>query len=192
MSKPVVNNLSNYVMRDDTLYIATDGSCLNNNTKDLSKRRGGSAFYIHNNKMLVGRKLELHHYGGVITNNIAELDALKQALLEITTNYTERGYDKYIHIRLIVDSSYVINAVTNTRRNSKALKAVTTQSTTSTDTFPNQTLILDVYSLYTSVCTTLKFKSVEFIHINSHTNNTGILYEMNNMVDVESVRYAKL
>jgi ribonuclease HI len=151
--------------KEDTIYIFTDGSSINNGAKDS---KAGFGIYIpepENIRVKISVKLPKGK-----TNNYAELKAILEAL-KIIDNSNIKNNDKR-YITIVTDSQYSINCITQWY-NSWVKRGWV--STTGKEV-KNKELIQEIKPLCIK-------HTVKFQHIKAHTSNKGFFYEGNRIVD---------
>jgi len=144
---------------DNTLYIFTDGSSINNGTK---KAQAGYGIYIPEPKDMfvkISHKLPKGK-----TNNFAELTAILEALK--LNDYSKNN------IVIVTDSMYSINCIMKWYRNWVKNGWVSATG----EAVKNKELVQEIKPL----C--VKY-NVTFQHINSHTEYNGFFYEGNRIAD---------
>lgn len=122
-------------------YVYTDGACINNGKKTAKSAIG---IYFGNGYQSVYSLIE-----GKQTNNTAELTAIVVAY-----EFIEKDLEKGKHIGIVSDSEYAIRCVTSYGEKCD-------KKNWNVD-IPNKELVKLAYTIY-------KNKTVQFIHINSHT-----------------------
>ena len=86
-----------------SIHVFTDGACSGNHTKDESKRRAGWAFVFVGSHEHLNRSAKMDGSTEKITNNTAELNAIKAALETIKENGLLK---ETLTVHLHTDSSY--------------------------------------------------------------------------------------
>ena len=136
------------------MNIWTDGACTGNGT---AHARGGCGIFIPSLDIKIAHKLD---YIQPVTNNIAELMAIKLTLEWITsqTSTTSPSAPKYI---IHTDSQYSINCITTWRRGweRNGLKLA------SNNEIKNIELIQSIWQLYDQIA------HVEFKHVKAHVHS---------------------
>lgn len=102
-----------------TIY--TDGSCLNNHTKNYNSRKGGWAFIIldENSEVIVKESGNLKDTPPEnVTNNVAELTAVIKAIEKAGSLYKQEGQKKP-YIRVVTDSTHVKDGIVSWIKNWK-------------------------------------------------------------------------
>lgn len=136
---------STFSINDKSLYVYTDGSCINNGKKNA--KAGIGIYFGENDPRNVSRPVE-----GKQTNNVAELTAILVAM-DILKNEIDEGR----RIVIYTDSEYAIKCFTSYGRRLQSMGFLTK------DPVPNLELIKEGLS---------KVKNnVFFQHIRSHTGN---------------------
>ncbi len=136
---------STFSINDKSLYVYTDGSCINNGKKNA--KAGIGIYFGENDPRNVSRPVE-----GKQTNNVAELTAILVAM-DILKNEIDEGR----RIVIYTDSEYAIKCFTSYGRRLQSMGFLTK------DPVPNLELIKEGL---------LKVKNnVFFQHIRSHTGN---------------------
>lgn len=125
-------------------YVYTDGACINNGKKN-AKAAIGIFFKDHRIHSLIEGKQ---------TNNTAELTAILVAY-----DFIEKDLEQGKHIGIVSDSEYAIRCVTTYGEKCD-------KKNWNVD-IPNKELVQLAYTTY-------KNKTVQFIHVNSHTGKTDI------------------
>lgn len=143
-SNPTVN--SSMVFIPD-YYVYTDGACSNNGRENA--RAGIGIFFAIDDSRNVSKALD-----GKQTNNSAELTAILDVYTIIEADMLAGK-----NIAIVTDSDYSIKCLT-TYGEKCSLKNWNI-------TIPNRDLVRSVYERY-------KNTGIQFIHVNSHTNNTDI------------------
>lgn len=151
-------------------YVYTDGSCLRNGSKYA--KAGIGIFFGEDDKRNVSKKIISDIK---LTNNIAELLALKTALTMIAQSRQN------IHWCVITDSKYSINCIE---------KWVVTWEkngwrTSKNKEVKNKELIQSVYNLYENC----KHK-IKLMHIKAHTSNQDMHSKGNKQADLLAVMSA--
>ena len=120
--------LNNGVKKEETniIKVYTDGSCINNGKK--GSKAGIGIFFGDEDKRNVSRKLNLER----VTNNVAELSALSEAL-DILKNESK-------DVIIYTDSKYCILCCTS-YGDKQRLKDWS-------DNIPNKDLVMEVYNKY--------------------------------------------
>ena len=129
----------------NSLYVYTDGSCINNGTKNA--KAGIGIYFSKGDKRNVSRELE----GENLTNNIAELMAVIEAINLIKK---EDAKNKTI----VTDSEYVIKCATTYGKKLEDNNWLTSKKTDP----PNLNLVKEIYRL------TNKY-NIKYMHIDAHT-----------------------
>ena len=129
----------------NSLYVYTDGSCINNGSKNA--KAGIGIYFSKSDKRNVSRELE----GENLTNNIAELMAVIEAINLIKKEDVKNK-------TIVTDSEYVIKCATTY---GKKLEDNNWQSSKKTDP-PNLNLVKEIYRL------TNKY-NIKYMHIDAHT-----------------------
>lgn len=134
-------------------YVYTDGACSNNGHHNASAGLG--IYFGKNDKRNTSKKII-----GKQTNNIAELNAVKEAinLIQNSDNYT-----------IFTDSEYVIKCCTN--YGEKQHKQNWTKN------IPNKNLVKELYTLYNS------YDNIKLDYIKAHTGKNDIHSIGNEMAD---------
>ena len=120
--------LNNGVKKEETniIKVYTDGSCINNGKKE--SKAGIGIFFGDEDKRNVSRKLNLER----VTNNIAELSALSEALSILKNESND--------VIIYTDSKYCILCCTS-YGDKQRLKDWS-------DNIPNKDLVMEVYNKY--------------------------------------------
>lgn len=132
----------------NNLYVYTDGACINNGTREA--KAGIGIYFSKDNSNNVSREL----IGENLTNNIAELSAIIEAIHIIKSN---KKPNKFI----ITDSEYAIKCATTygSKLEKKGWK--------SKKDIPNLDLVKKIFDL------TIKY-NIKYQHILAHTGNKDI------------------
>jgi ribonuclease HI len=130
----------------NTLYVYTDGSCINNGSKNA--KAGIGIFFSKKDERNVSREL----IGENLTNNIAELTAIIDAINIIKKEPIKNKI-------IVTDSEYAIKCATNY---GKKLEANGWLTTTKKETPPNVELVKEIYRL------TNKY-NIQYQHVDAHT-----------------------
>jgi len=149
----------------ETIYIFTDGSSVNNGSKNS---KSGYGIYIPDPK-----SMRVKVYGKLPkgkTNNYAELRAILEALKLIESYGFHTNCKKPVTI--VTDSQYSINCIT--KWYNKWVKNNWISATKKE--VKNKELIQEIKPLCDK-------HNVTFQHINSHTGKSGFFYEGNKIVD---------
>ena len=152
----------------NALYIFTDGSSINNGSKNA---KSGFGIYIPEPEtMRVKMSVKLPKGK---TNNYAELKAILEALkiLDYTNIETLKKIEKD-KVVVVTDSQYSINCITQWYYS--WIKRGWISATG--EEVKNKELIQEIQPLSTK-------HNVTFQHIKAHTNNKGFFYEGNRIVD---------
>ena len=152
----------------NTLYIYTDGSCINNGKKNA---RGGIGVHYSDPSIKdISIKFE-----GQSTNNKMELLAIYIGIINII-NINQR----YQHIIIYTDSNYSINCLT------KFVKGWIKNNwlTSTREPVKNKELVEKIYLILQ------KYKHITFQHINSHTGKNDIHSKGNARADELAVMAA--
>lgn len=129
----------------NSLYVYTDGSCINNGTKNA--KAGIGIYFSKGDKRNVSRELE----GENLTNNIAELMAVIEAINLIKKEDTKNK-------TIVTDSEYVIKCATTYGKKLEDNNWLTSKKTDP----PNLNLVKEIYRL------TNKY-NIKYMHIDAHT-----------------------
>ena len=136
---------------NNNLYVYTDGACINNGSDNARASIG--VYFSRDNPNNVSRELEKKE-GIKLTNNIAELTAVIEAIMIIKDNPKSNKI-------IVTDSEYVIKCATTYGK-----KLSENDWKTSNDKKPpNLKLVKRLYELV------IKY-DIKFKHIMAHTNNT--------------------
>ncbi len=143
--------------------IWTDGACCGNGT-NLS--RGGCGVYIPSHNISISHRMDTYN-DQPVTNNIAELSAIKIALDWIHSLTLDITQIKFI---LYSDSQYSINCITTwrdgwTRKNLKL---------SSGQPIKNIELIQQIWRLYDNI------PHLQFKYVKAHVNPSMATYEQKN------------
>ena len=141
-----------YVEGTDTLHIYTDGSTIGNGYHGA--HGGYGVFFADRRIANISRRLE----SGKITNNVAELTAIYQALLVLLSDTVAKTYRRY---HIYYDSEYAVGVITGTMR-----------------AHTNLELINRAQDLYREFAGRL-----HFTHVYSHTGATDIHSVGNELAD---------
>ena len=130
----------------NNLYVYTDGSCINNGSKNA--KAGIGIFFSKKDPRNLSREL----IGENLTNNIAELTAIIEAI-----NLIKK--EPFKNKIIVTDSEYAIKCTTTY---GKKLEANNWLTATKKETPPNLELVKEVYRL------TNKY-NIQYQHIDAHT-----------------------
>jgi len=130
----------------NNLYVYTDGSCINNGSKNA--KAGIGIFFSKKDPRNLSREL----IGENLTNNIAELTAIIEAI-----NLIKK--EPFKNKIIVTDSEYAIKCATTY---GKKLEANNWLTATKKETPPNLELVKEVYRL------TNKY-NIQYQHIDAHT-----------------------
>jgi ribonuclease HI len=133
----------------NNLYVYTDGSCINNGSKNA--KAGIGIYFSKDNPDNVSR--ELDNTQVVLTNNIAELVACIEAIEIIKKNPAKNK-------TIVTDSEYIIKCATGYGKK----LAANNWKTSTNKTPPNLELVKRLFEL-TNEC------KIKYIHVMAHTNN---------------------
>ena len=151
----------------NTLYIFTDGSSINNGSKQAAS---GFGIYIpepESMKVKISAKLPKGK-----TNNYAELKAILEALKIIDVDKDALKNSKKDKVVIVTDSQYSINCITQWYNNWIRKDWV---SATGKEV-KNKELIQEIHPLSVK-------HNVTFQHIKAHTSKKGFFFEGNRIVD---------
>jgi len=126
---------------NDTIYVYTDGACINNGKADAIA--GIGIYFGDNDSRNVSERIE-----GKQTNNTAELKAIIK-VFSLISEEIKSGKK----IVIMTDSTYSIGCATKNRLTSISKKEI-----------PNKLLVEEIYKLYNS------HSNVYLEHIRAHTN----------------------
>jgi len=129
-------------------YVYTDGSCLNNGSKNAIARIG--IFFRINDNRNVSDKVE-----GKQSNNTAELSAIIRVYSIIKNDITNGK-----KVTIVSDSKYALKCVSSYGKKCYDNKW--------NDDIPNKELVKTAYEIYKNE------SNIQFLHIKAHTNNTDI------------------
>jgi len=140
-SKDTSFNIDNKDKDNNTIYVYTDGACINNGKPGAMA--GIGIYFGDNDKRNVSERI-----GGKQTNNTAELKAIIKVFSLISDEI--KSAKKII---IMTDSTYSIGCATKNRLTSISKKEI-----------PNKLLVEEIYKLYNS------HSNVYLEHIRAHTN----------------------
>jgi ribonuclease HI len=132
----------------NTLYVYTDGSCINNGSKNA--KAGIGIYFSKKDERNVSKELT----GENLTNNIAELTAIIEAI-----NLIKK--EPFKNKIIVTDSEYAIKCATTYGKKLEASNWLTTPKKIEP---PNVELVKEIYRL------TNKY-SIQYLHIDAHTGN---------------------
>lgn len=151
-----IESIDKYIEKD-TIYVYTDGSCINNGMSNA--KAGIGIFFKDNDKRNVSSVFD-----GLQTNNIAELKAIYKVLSILKKEISENK-----HIIIYSDSKYAIRCFTE--YGEKLSKNNWSENV------PNLDLIKECYTEFS------KKKNIKLIHIKAHTNKKDIHSYGNSQAD---------
>ena len=155
-------------------YVYTDGSCLGNGKQEALA--GIGIFFGVNDERNISKKI---CSTSKLTNNIAELLALKYTLLFIIQQQDKKHNIKW---NIMSDSKYSIQCITTWKKNWKQNDWKTSRG----KSIKNKKLIQELDILYE------KCKhNVELFHIKAHTNKNDVHSKGNQFADQLAVCGAK-
>lgn len=136
---------------NNNLYVYTDGACINNGAE--CARASIGIYFSRDNPQNVSRELEKKE-GKKLTNNVAELTAVIEAIMLIKDNSKPNKI-------IVTDSDYVIKCATTYGKKLSENEWQTTDHKKP----PNLSLVRRLYELVHKY-------NISFKHVMSHTNNT--------------------
>ena len=135
----------------DTIYVYTDGACINNGEDNA--RAGIGIYFSKNNPLNLSKELLSSDFKSKLTNNIAELMAAIEAIKLIK----ETPFKNKI---IVSDSEYMIKCATTY---AKKLEA-NNWKTSNDKKPPNLELVKILYELTNA-------HNIKYMHVMAHTNN---------------------
>ena len=143
--------------------VFTDGSCLNNGSKTNAKA-GLGVHFPKNDYKLEDISKPCYVNKGSVTNNIAELMAIKEALISINSIVNKGNNHNINNISLYSDSEYSIKILTKVNKYNS-----------------NKVLIEGIFN---TICMLSDNNiDIKFIHVKAHTDNSDYASLGNKMAD---------
>lgn len=140
---------------NNNLYVYTDGACIHNGTKNA--KAGIGIFFNKDNPNNLSKQLDNFNGNLILTNNIAELSAIIEAI-NIIKNFN------ILNKIIVTDSEYAIKCATSY---GQKLQKKNWKSSKDGKIIPNLDLIKKIFNL------TNEF-NIQYKHINAHTGKKDI------------------
>ncbi len=150
-------------------YIYTDGSCINNGTKEA--KAGIGIYFDINDERNVSRQVKLNKYDN-ITNNSAEILAIIEAFKIVEKELETKK------ICIATDSEYSIKCATFYGEKCASMNWK--------KHIPNRDLVIELYNIYKNN------KNLKLMHIKAHTNKKDIHSIGNSEADKLAYKAIKL